>query len=101
MAAVGGNPVILALLSIPRMTIRAYISVLPAVLRQRMCDDAYRVYVTDCLRIIGENTARHGGGGYMKIRYAEIISDKPQETRTSTEIIDGVKSRLRQIGGET
>lgn len=48
----------------------------------------YRIYVTDSLkRIAGLN-----------IRYADVF--KPKETRTADEIIDGIKDKLRRIGGE-
>ncbi len=55
---------------------------------QRQRDWAYRIYVTDSLKIIGG----------LNIRYADAF--KPEETRTADEIIDGVKGKLRQLGGE-
>lgn len=49
---------------------------------------AYRIYVTDSLKsYLGLN-----------IRYADIFS--PEETRTAEEVIDGVKDKLRQLGGD-
>ena len=86
----------------PRLTARTYIAALPAVLKQRMQEEVYRIYVTDALRILSENTARmlQFGGTYLKARYAEIIDPKPADPRTGEEIVDGIKSKLRQIGGE-
>lgn len=51
-------------------------------------EQAYRIYVTDSLKIIGG----------LNIRYADMFA--PEETRTAEEIIDGVSNKLRQLGGE-
>ena len=59
----------------PRLTVKAYIAALPAVIRQKAKDDAYRAYVTEALRLIGENTAKYAGGSYIKAHYTEIIED--------------------------
>ena len=49
---------------------------------------AYRIYVTDSLKhLVGLN-----------IRYADVF--KPEETRTADEIIEGVRGKLRQFGGD-
>ena len=79
---------------------RAYVSALPALLKQQAKDDAYKAYITEALRIISENTARYTGGGYIKVKYTDIINPRPEEKRTRTEIIDQMKLRLQQIGGE-
>lgn len=55
---------------------------------QHQREEAYRIYVTDSLKIIGG----------LNIRYADAF--KPEETRTAEEIIDGVSNKLRQLGGE-
>ena len=55
----------------------------------------YRIYVTDALRNISENTAKYGGGGYMKVRFADIITPKPEDDRTSEEIISHIRDKLR------
>ena len=95
--AVGKEQVILALLSMPRLTVKAYIAALPAVIRQKAKDDAYRAYVTEALRLIGENTAKYAGGSYIKAHYTEIIEEKPKETRTSDEIVIQIKSKLKAV----
>lgn len=46
---------------------------------------AYRVYVTDALRIISENTARLVSGNYIKLRFADAIKPQKEETRTRSE----------------
>ena len=51
-------------------------------------DWAYRVYVTDALKIIGG----------LNIRYADIF--KPEETRTAEEIKSSISDKLRRLGGD-
>jgi len=51
-------------------------------------DWAYRIYVTDSLK--------HLAG--LNIRYADVFA--PEETRTAEEVIDGVKDKLRKLGGD-
>ena len=47
---------------------------------------AYRIYVTDCLRIMTENTARFAKGTYMQKRYADAIRPVAVDHRTGEEI---------------
>ena len=49
-------------------------------------DLAYRIYITDCLRIISENTAKMGGGSYITAKFPDIINPKPVDNRTGEEI---------------
>lgn len=60
---------------------------------------AYRIYVTDALRNISENTARFGGGGYIRARFADLINidQRPEDNRTSDEIIGGIREKLRKM----
>lgn len=53
---------------------------------QHQRDLAYRIYVTDCLRIISENTAKMGGGSYITAKFPDIINPKPVDNRTGEEI---------------
>ena len=56
-------------------------------------DLAYRIYVTDCLRIISENTAKMCGGSYMKAILADIINTDPVDNRTREEIAADIIKR--------
>lgn len=56
-------------------------------------DLAYRIYVSDCLRIITENTAKFGGGSYMELHFTELINPKPKDTRSGNEIFEDIVSR--------
>ena len=53
-------------------------------------DLAYRIYVCDCLRIIGENTAKISGGTYITAKLSDIINHKPVDNRTGEEIAAGI-----------
>lgn len=56
-------------------------------------DFAYRIYVTDCLRIISENTAKMCGGSYITVKLADIINPKPVENRSGEEIAADIIKR--------
>lgn len=60
---------------------------------QHRRDLAYRIYVTDCLRIISENTAKMGGGAYITAKFADIINPKPADNRTGEEIAADIINR--------
>lgn len=49
-------------------------------------DLAYRIYVSDCLRIISENTAEMVGGSYITAKFSDIINPKRGDNRTGEEI---------------
>lgn len=55
--------------------------------------EAYRIYVTDALWLVAENTARYMSGNYMKARYADMIEPKKQDNRTCEEITADVVAR--------
>ena len=56
-------------------------------------DLAYRIYVSDCLRIISENTAKMGGGSYITAKLSDIINPKPADNRTGEEIAADIIKR--------
>lgn len=64
-------------------------------------DEAYRIYVTDCLKLISQNTAQYAGGSHYSVRYYDLIKKPVVETRTSEEIIDGIKAKLKAMGDDT
>lgn len=49
---------------------------------QKQNEKAYRIYVTDSLRIIGEN-----GGRAICERWIDAVTPKKQDTRTAEEIV--------------
>ena len=62
-------------------------------LNDRAKTEAYRIYVTDALRVVAENTARFASGNYIKARYADMIEPKKQDNRTGDEIVADIIKR--------
>lgn len=62
-------------------------------LNEKARNDAYRIYVTDALRIVAENMAKFASGNYIKARYADIIEPKKQDNRTCEEITADIVAR--------
>lgn len=56
-------------------------------LNERAKTEAYRIYVTNALRVVTENTARFASGNYIKARYEDMIEPKKQDNRTGDEIV--------------
>lgn len=82
------------------MSVRGLISVLPTVIKRQNEKSALGVYIADCLRILTENTAKVSGGGYIKMRYGELIHPQPEEERTSEEVVNSIKLKLSKIRGD-
>lgn len=55
--------------------------------------ETYRVYVSDALRIISENTARFGGGTFVKQRYYDVINPPRADERSGDEIAEDIIKR--------
>lgn len=76
-----------------------------AFFRNQQKDEAYRIYITDTLKAIAENTSKQFGGQYPKLRYADLIkaadaTEPTQETRTPQEIISNMKNKLNSLAGD-
>ena len=56
-------------------------------------DLAYRIYVTDCLRMETENTAKMSQGAYTAARFYDIINHKPVDNRSGNEIAADIIKR--------
>ena len=62
--------------------------------KEQQKEMAYRVYVTECLRVMTENTAKQSGGSYIDEPFADFIgNNKPKDERTADEIIADVTKR--------
>ena len=83
MRTAGESRVIIYLLSSPRLTVRAYLAVLPTLIRREEQTEIYRIYVTDALRAQGE-------GKYLVKRYADLITEKPVIRKTYGQIVSEV-----------
>lgn len=75
-------------------------SALPVIVQAVAKDDVYKMYITDAIKILCENSAKMSGGAYIKARYVDLIAEKKDDPRTSEEIISGISERLAKIGGE-
>ena len=60
---------------------------------QHQRDLAYRIYVSDCLRMVTENTAKMSNGAYTVAKFSDIINPKPVENRTGEEIAADIIKR--------
>ena len=62
--------------------------------KEQQKEMAYRTYVTECLRMITENTAKQSGGSYINKPFADVIGNsKPKDERTADEIIADISFR--------
>ena len=67
-----------------------------ASLRKQRKELTYRIYVTESLRIIAENTAKFVGGRMLTQSFVDIIEPKEKPKMTT----EGVVSKMRKkIGG--
>lgn len=62
------------------------------------------MYVTDALKVIGENTAHFAGGSSMRLRWLDVIDPAPEpvvDNRPAEEIAADIWARARiGKGGE-
>ena len=64
--------------------------------KEQQKEMAYRIYVTECLRLMTENTAKQSesGGSYINKPFADVIGNsKPKDERTADEIIADITKR--------
>ena len=60
---------------------------------QHQRDLAYRIFVTDRLRMATENTAKMSQGAYTAARFYDIINPKPVDNRSGNEIAADIIKR--------
>lgn len=66
-------------------------------------EKAYRVYMSDVLKVLAEGYyAAHGGKLELPRLYDQLYGPtEPEETRTEAEIIEDIKRKLLAEGGES
>lgn len=64
--------------------------------QEREEEKLYRIYVTDCLKTLTDNTAKSSGGSYIKARYFDLINPPPEDERTPEEVKNYM---LKKING--
>ena len=65
---------------------------------------AAEVYISENLRIIGENTAKlvalascgKADASYIEAKLTDILNPKPVDNRTAEEVIDGIRKKLNK-----
>lgn len=62
-------------------------------LRNRNREKAFRIYVTDALKYIAENTAKFCGGTYMNNRFADLMAP-PKKMPKSADIIAKIRKKM-------
>lgn len=70
-----------------------------AYFKKKQEEKTYKMYITDALRLIAENSAKMAGGSYIQARYVDLVEPKKEETRTANEIILDLKDKLRCLNG--
>ena len=71
--------------------------------RKKQEERAYKIYVTDILKVICENTANAvNKGNYLTTRFYDIMEDMTSRKKKKEETADEIKARIRKkIGGYT
>ena len=94
MRGCGGERIICSLLSYScKLSAKTIISTLPLKIKQNHENEVYKIYTTECLRIISENTAKLVGGLCMSMKFSEVLNPKPIDKRTGEEIAaDAIKN---------
>ena len=84
------------------MSARAIIATLPQKIKQDAEDEAYRIYIARCLRILTENTAIPAGyysngeaGTFMQVEFDDIFNQKPIKEHKKGEIADKIRAKMR------
>lgn len=85
MRGAGRERVISALLSAPKVSAASFLLLLPDIDRREQEERAYRIYITDALKLIGG----------LNLRYAEII--RPGTAEAPEEIIERMKRDINGI----
>ena len=71
-----------------------------SVLRREREESAYKMYVTESLRAIVNNTARFAGGSTVEMHYSEIIAPqikKEEEEVSAAEVVDNIRNKIRSM----
>lgn len=92
-----------SLISYPRsMSARAVIATIGHKAKQDVEDEAYRNYISRCLRLLTENTAVPAGyysngeaGSYVPMEYYDIVHPKPVKEYKKGAVAEKIKARLR------
>nr|DAV09491.1 MAG TPA: hypothetical protein [Caudoviricetes sp.] len=97
---VHGKSVTRALIDAPRLTVQGLVLALPLLIERQSEELAFRIYVTNCAKILTENTAKSAGGSYLTKSYLDIINPPPPETRTPEQVKQQILGKLKDAAEE-
>lgn len=83
-----------------KMSVRGLIAVMPMIIQRQNERSAFRNYMAICAFNINEIVAKRYGGAYMTTKYHDLVNPPKEETRTSEEVISGIKEKLNALGGD-
>lgn len=65
--------------------------------KRKQEDLAFRIYVTDALKVISENTAKMSRGACLTKRFADVLQlGKKSKPKTTKEVIGNIKNKFRR-----
>lgn len=71
---------------------------LPEKIKEHKEEYFYKLYITKNIRLMSENIAKLSGGKYINIDFDDILHPKKEEeTRSSDEIIEGIREKLKKL----
>ena len=97
---VHGKSVTEALIGAPKLTVQGLVLALPLLIERQADELAFRIYLTDCAKILTENTAKSAGGSYLTKSYLDIINPPPPETRTPEQVKQQILGKLKDTADE-
>lgn len=62
--------------------------------RKQQEEMAWRVYVSDALKLVAENTERFAGGAHMSKRFFDFIKPQSSEQLTSSQVISNIRNKI-------
>ena len=83
-----------------KMSVRGLIAVMPMIMQRQNEQSAFRNYMAMCAFNVNEIIAKRYGGAYMTTKYHDLVNPPKEETRTSEEVINGIKEKLNALGGD-
>lgn len=93
----GGERVIRSLFSFLRgMSIRGILAALPYAIKKDIEEEAYRLYMTTCIRLLTENTAKAvpGEATYITADYESIVHPKAEKVQKEGEAKKSICDKL-------
>lgn len=70
------------------------VSALPCAIKQNLEKEFYKIYITDALKTVSENTARLGEGcTCINRRFYDVLHPVKEDARTGDEIVEDVTKR--------